>query len=354
MSESRFHLSPRLPPPLLGHPRRRGAGGQPVDRPNRPRRRQRRDQDRPDRLRRSRHRRGGQLPRRRRALKLVAVADAFADRAEGCLELAPPRLTAAERSTSPTTAIFVGFDAYQKAIDCGVDLVILATPPGFRPIHYRGGRRSRQARLHGEARARRRPRLSARCMAANKLAEEEEPEGRRRPAAPPPDRATSRRIKRIHDGAIGDIAVPPRLLERRRRLGPPPQARARPRWSTRCATGTTSSGSAATTSSSSTSTTSTSATGCKDAPSRSRPSGMGGRQVRKSARRRFGQIFDHHAVEFTYADGTKMFSQTTSALNVRLLVRNKNKVQVSIGDLVEIQEGSTFDKESLAAALTWG
>jgi uncharacterized protein YbjT (DUF2867 family) len=41
----------------------------------------------------------------------------------------------------------------------------------------------------------------------------------------------------------------------------------------------------------------------------------------------------------------------TSALKVRLLVRNKNKVQVSIGDLVEIQEGTTFDKESLAAAL---
>jgi uncharacterized protein YbjT (DUF2867 family) len=41
----------------------------------------------------------------------------------------------------------------------------------------------------------------------------------------------------------------------------------------------------------------------------------------------------------------------TSALKVRLLVRNKKKVQVSIGELVEIQEGSTFDAESLAAAL---
>ena len=34
--------------------------------------------------------------------------------------------------------------------------------------------------------------------------------------------------------------------------------------------------------------------------------GMGGRQVR--AGKEFGQIYDHHAVEFTYADGTKMFS----------------------------------------------
>ena len=35
----------------------------------------------------------------------------------------------------PEDRKFVGFDAYQKAIDAGVDLVILATPPGFRPIH---------------------------------------------------------------------------------------------------------------------------------------------------------------------------------------------------------------------------
>ena len=36
--------------------------------------------------------------------------------------------------------------------------------------------------------------------------------------------------------------------------------------------------------------------------------GMGGRQVRTEPKD-YGEIFDHHAVEFTYADGTKMFSQ---------------------------------------------
>jgi len=35
--------------------------------------------------------------------------------------------------------------------------------------------------------------------------------------------------------------------------------------------------------------------------------GMGGREVRKGPDH--GQIFDHHFVEFTYADGSKMFSQ---------------------------------------------
>jgi predicted dehydrogenase len=47
--------------------------------------------------------------------------------------------------------------------------------------------------------------------------------------------------------------------------------------------------------------------------------GMGGRQVRTG--KEYGQIFDHHAVEFTYPDGAKMFSQcrhiegTFSAVN---------------------------------------
>lgn len=31
---------------------------------------------------------------------------------------------------------FTGFDAYQKVLASGVDMVILATPPGFRPIHF--------------------------------------------------------------------------------------------------------------------------------------------------------------------------------------------------------------------------
>ncbi len=36
----------------------------------------------------------------------------------------------------PEDRIFAGFDAYQKAIAAGPDMVLLATPPGFRPIHY--------------------------------------------------------------------------------------------------------------------------------------------------------------------------------------------------------------------------
>src|SRR5262245_2282940 len=33
--------------------------------------------------------------------------------------------------------MFVGLDAYKKVIASGVDVVVLATPPGFRPVHLR-------------------------------------------------------------------------------------------------------------------------------------------------------------------------------------------------------------------------
>ena len=67
-------------------------------------------------------------------VRLVAVADAFADRLGDTLE----RLQKGkpDQVDVPEERRFTGFDAYQKAIDCDVDLVILATPPGFRPIHF--------------------------------------------------------------------------------------------------------------------------------------------------------------------------------------------------------------------------
>lgn len=37
----------------------------------------------------------------------------------------------------PADKCFTGFDAYQKVIDSGVDVVIIATPPFFRPEHFK-------------------------------------------------------------------------------------------------------------------------------------------------------------------------------------------------------------------------
>ena len=36
----------------------------------------------------------------------------------------------------PPERRFVGFDAYRQAIQSGVDMVILTTPPHFRPLHF--------------------------------------------------------------------------------------------------------------------------------------------------------------------------------------------------------------------------
>ena len=58
--------------------------------------------------------------------KIVAVADAFQGKAEA----------AAKRFEVSPEKTFWGLDAYKKAIDAGVDMVIIATPPGFRPLQY--------------------------------------------------------------------------------------------------------------------------------------------------------------------------------------------------------------------------
>jgi predicted dehydrogenase len=42
----------------------------------------------------------------------------------------------AKRYNIPAERAFFGFDGYRKVIESGVDLVILATPPNFRPVHF--------------------------------------------------------------------------------------------------------------------------------------------------------------------------------------------------------------------------
>jgi len=64
---------------------------------------------------------------------LTAMGDVFEDRLEesykALVEEVPTKLKV-DKATK-----FIGFDAYQKVIDSGVDVVLLATPPGFRPQH---------------------------------------------------------------------------------------------------------------------------------------------------------------------------------------------------------------------------
>ena len=67
-------------------------------------------------------------------IKLHAMADVFADRLKDCRELLRDNANSKEKFDVSEDRCFVGFDAYQKVIDC-CDLVMLATPPGFRPLH---------------------------------------------------------------------------------------------------------------------------------------------------------------------------------------------------------------------------
>ena len=67
--------------------------------------------------------------------RLVALADAFSDRLQTTLNSL--RREFKERAAVDAERCFVGFDAYQKLIESGVDVVLLATPPHFRPIHLK-------------------------------------------------------------------------------------------------------------------------------------------------------------------------------------------------------------------------
>ena len=67
-------------------------------------------------------------------IKLHAMADAFPDHLKDCREFIRNTPNCKDKFDVSDDRCFVGFDAYQKVIDC-CDLVMLATPPGFRPLH---------------------------------------------------------------------------------------------------------------------------------------------------------------------------------------------------------------------------
>jgi predicted dehydrogenase len=85
-------------------------------------------------------------------IKLIAMADLFEERLKGSLEVLKEAGTRQEGSADrwimgfqasqvevPPDRRFLGFDAYQKAMDClkPGDVVILTTPVAFRWVHFR-------------------------------------------------------------------------------------------------------------------------------------------------------------------------------------------------------------------------
>ncbi|MCC7434070.1 MAG: Gfo/Idh/MocA family oxidoreductase [Methanoregulaceae archaeon] len=64
-----------------------------------------------------------------------AMADVFKDRLESSSGTLKDRLKDRFQVTADRT--FAGFDAYEKLLQTGVDVVILTSPPGFRPAHLK-------------------------------------------------------------------------------------------------------------------------------------------------------------------------------------------------------------------------
>jgi predicted dehydrogenase len=65
---------------------------------------------------------------------LVAIGDTFADKAKASLEELRKNEKTKDRVQVADDHLFTGFDAYKQVID-SADVVILATPPHFRPQH---------------------------------------------------------------------------------------------------------------------------------------------------------------------------------------------------------------------------
>ena len=154
-------------------------------------------------------------------LQLIAIADAFDKRANDAMTRLKKQF--GDQVTATPDRVFTGLKAYEKAIATDADLVVLATPPGFRPLQYQAAVEAGKHVFMEKPCCVDAPGYRT-LMEANKLADEKEPAGRRRPAAPasaelhrdhPAD--PRRRDRRHHHLA--------RLLERRRHLEPRPRGR---------------------------------------------------------------------------------------------------------------------------------
>lgn len=240
-------------------------------------------------------------------VKLTALGDTFADRLQGSLN----HLRQLEaKGEVPTGSIdvtpdrsFVGFDAYQKVIDSGVDVVLLCTPPHFRPAHFKAAVAAGKHAFVEKPVAVDAP--GVRSVLAT--AEEAKRKGLSIVSGlcwryHPPKREI---IQRIHDGAVGDVLaihtsyntgglwVKPRQpewsdmewqlrnwlyftwLSGDHNVEQHVHSLDKAAWVMR------------------------------DEPPL-RATGLGGRQVRVQPE--YGNIFDHHAVVYEYASGVKVFA----------------------------------------------
>ena len=240
-------------------------------------------------------------------IKLVAMADAFKDRLDGSYNNL--KAQHADRVDVPEENKFIGFDAYQHAIALA-DVVILTTPPGFRPSHFE------EAVRQGKHIFMEKPVAVDGPGVRKVLAAAEEAKKKNLKVAVGLQRHHQKpyleTIQRLHDGDIGDIVAmraywngdgvwvhPRKELEQKLGRAPTEMEYQMYNWYYFVWL-------------------------CgdhiveqhihnldvinwvkKDHPKLAR--GMGGRQVRKGIDH--GEIFDDHFVEFEYPDGSHLSSQ---------------------------------------------
>ena len=135
--------------------------------------------------------------------KLIAMCDAFDDRLQGSLKTLQRQHK--DKVDVPEERQFVGFDGYKKLLETDIDLVLIATPPGFRPVHFEA---AVNAGKHVFAE---KPVAVDAAGIRRFLAAVEESKkkdllvqiGLQRRH----ERAYMETMKRLHDGAIGDIVA---------------------------------------------------------------------------------------------------------------------------------------------------
>jgi len=233
-------------------------------------------------------------------VKLVAVADAFPDRVAAAVKSLAARHK--DRVDVPAERQFAGLGSYQQAIDCGVDLVLLCSPPGFRPAHFEAAVKAGKHVFMEKPVATDSPGVR-RIMAANGAAKQK----KLAVAVGHHLRHETKHIevvKRIHDGLIGTVKFlrvyfnTSGIWNRPRKPGQTEMQYQVYNWYHFVWL-----------------------SGDHIAEQhvhdidvgnwiqRAHPvraNGLGGRQVRFQPG--IGEIFDHHAVEFEYAGGARMFS----------------------------------------------
>jgi predicted dehydrogenase len=130
-----------------------------------------------------------------------AMGDVFADRLESSRAHLANSLR--ERYQVPAERAFTGFDNFRGVIASGVDVVLLAAPPGFRPAHFEAAVQAGKHVFMEKPVATDAPGvrqvIAAAELASSKGLQVVAGTQRRH------DRAYREAMARIHDGAIGEI-----------------------------------------------------------------------------------------------------------------------------------------------------